>query len=193
MKESKKLMIGFGVVAVICLCTLGLTVFTFNQIGKKMENISATDPASIAQTMDSIAEFDVPEGYRPVGLSMLGYDMINFIPETSTSGMSIMLMQYNGFIAANTSPVQLQEQLKRSAEQQSGTQGVAMQVVESRQEIIRGETVTITISEGEFQGVTMRQWITVFQGNEGPTILMVQGTAEGWDDQLLEDFIRSIE
>ena len=57
---------------------------------------------------------------------------------------------------------------------------------------IRGETVTVTISEGNYQGFIMRQWTTVFQGNKGPTILMIQGPVDAWDDQVLDDFLKSI-
>ena len=67
-----------------------------------------------------------------------------------------------------------------------------MQVVDTQEVIIRDQTVTATISEGQYQTLVMRQWSTVFEGNKGPTILMAQGTTSEWDDQLLEDFIKSI-
>lgn len=190
MSESKKLMIGFGVIAVICCCAAGSTYFAFNQFGRKMENIVNADPTTIARAQDNIAEFEVPPGYTPMVMSLLGYDMINLMPETSNSGMTIMLMQYNGMVSG--SPEQMEEQLRREAERQNSQPGASMQVVEIREESIRGQTVTVTISESSFQNFTMRQWTTVFQGNQGPTILIVQGPVEYWDDQLLNDFIESI-
>lgn len=190
MTESKKLLIGFGVVAVICCCAAGLTYFTFREFGRKMETLVDADPASVARTRENIAEFEIPPGYTPVAMSFFGYDMVSLTPENSGRGMTIMLMQYSGLARGN--PEQMKQQLRQAAEQRAGRPGSSMQVVEVREETIRGEPATVTISEGGFQGFTMREWTTLFEGNSGPTILMVQGPVEFWDEQLLQDFIRSI-
>ena len=190
MSESKKLLIGFGVVVVICCCAAGLAYFALMQFGRKMENVVNGDPATIAQIQENIAEFDIPPGYTPIAMSFLGYDMVSLTPADPNGGMTIMLMQYSGFISG--SPEQMEGQLRQAAEQQSGQPGTSMQVVEIREETIRGKLVTVTVSEGGFQGFTMRQWTTLFDGNNGPTILMVQGAVETWDEGLIKDFIASI-
>jgi len=102
----------------------------------------------------------------------------------------IMLMQFNN--GAGLDQAQMEEQMRQAFEQQGGQPGMQMKVVETREETIRGEQVIVTISEGASQGITLRQWITVFKGNGGPTMLMIQGTTGDWDDELIADFIHSI-
>jgi hypothetical protein len=191
MSEGKKILIGIGVIAALCVCVMGVTYFTFAQLGKKMANIANAEPTSIARVQERVAKFDIPAGYHPLAMSFMGYDSITLIPETATSGMTITLMQYGGVMAGNDE--QVREQLKQAMEQQNGVQGTSSTVVETREETIRGETVTVTVSETSLQGMTMRQWMTVFEGNGGLTMLMIQGPAALWDDQLVEDFIASIE
>ena len=190
MKESKKLLIGFGIVAVLCCCAAGISFFAFREFGKRMANAVSTDPASVEQAKKNIAEFDVPEGYTPTVMSFLVYDMITLVPEGSDSDMTIMLMQSSGILSGD--PEQMKEQLRQAAQQQGKQPGASMQLVETRDEVIRGETVTVTISESQYQSFTIRQWMTVFTGNKGPTILMIQGAAKSWDDELIADFIKSI-
>ncbi|MBI5351121.1 MAG: hypothetical protein HZB50_00620 [Chloroflexi bacterium] len=190
MNESKKLLIGFGVILVICCCTAGIAFFAFRQFSTRMESGVNGNPTSVAKAKAEIADFDIPSGYAPVTFNFFTYNMITLNPDTSSSGMMIMLMQYTGVISGNSD--QMEEQLRRSLAQQNNQPGTSMTVVDTHEEVIRGQTVTVTISEGRYESFTIRQWSTVFKGNKGPTILMVQGAAETWDDQLLEDFIKSI-
>ncbi len=190
MSESKKMLIGFSVIAMICICVMGVTYFSFRRMGEKMETIANGDPATVAKVQKRIANFDVPEGYKPVGMSFLGYDMINLIPEHSSSSATITMIQYNGLISDQA---QMEQQLHQMAEQQSGMPGGSSTVVETYEETIRGETVEVTVTETSFEGVTIRQWMTLFEGNKGPTLLMIQDTVGSWDDQFVDDFIASIE
>ncbi len=103
-----------------------------------------------------------------------------------------MLMQLNNGSSLGNEE-QTREQLRQVAEQQNGQAGSSMRVVDSFETVIRKETVTVTVSEGDYQSFTMRQWITIFDGNNGPTILMIQGPTSRWDDKLVEDFIKSIQ
>jgi hypothetical protein len=191
MKESKKLMIGFGIVGVLCLCAAGVAYFAFRQFSERVNNFVEGDPTSIAKSQEEIAKFDVPPGYKPMAMSFLNYSMVSLFPEDISSGVSIMMIQYTGMTAA--SQEQIEEQLRQTAEQQSSQPGVSMNVVDTYEEVIRGETVTVTVSEGNYENFIMRQWMTIFTGNKGPTILMIQGPTFLWDDQFVKDFIGSIE
>ena len=124
-------------------------------------------------------------------MSIMMYDLVMIGPEgPASNSMLIMLMQFNGDIGMTEE--QMQQQVRQSFEQQSGQRGVQMTVVETREETIRGEQVSIIVSEGSSEGVTMRQWMTVFTGNGGPTVMMIQGMTGDWDEDLLLDFIHSI-
>ena len=190
MNESKKLLIGFGVVLVLCCCTAGVSYFALREFGSRMKNAVNGDPTSFARIQAEIAEFDVPPGYKPLAINMFNYDMVTLTPDSSSSGMTIVLMQYTGLISGNSG--QIEEQLRKVVAQQNNQPGASMHVVDTQERVIREKTVTVTISEGQYQTFTMRQWSTVFDGNKGPTILMIQGSAETWDQQLLNDFIKLI-
>ena len=190
MSESKKLLIAFAVVGVICVCVAGIAFLGLRTLGNRFEDMTNGEPTSVARAQEKIAEFDIPPGYEPMAISMFVYDMISLTPVDSESDPMIMLMQFNQSIS--TDPEQMEEQLRQATEQQTDQRDLHMEVVDSFEDVIRGQTVTITVSEANYQGVVIRQWITVFQGNKGPVILMIQGVAETWDDQLIDDFIKSI-
>lgn len=187
--KSKTVWIVIGVIAGLCLIACVIGFFVFRQVGSKMIN---TNPADVATVSDKIAEYDMPPGYQAqMSMSLLVYDMVVLAPsQSSANSMIIIMMQFNS--GTNMSREEMQQQMQQAYQQQGGTGGVQMQVVETREETIRGETVTVTISEGTTEGVTIRQWMTVFRGNAGPTVLMIQGAPSDWDDDLITDFIHSI-
>ena len=189
MKDTKKILIGVGIVAALCCCAAVVSLLVFRQFSKRMVNVISTEPADVEKVKQNIAEFDTPEGYKPVSMSFLGYNVINLVSEDSDSRMTIMLMQYSSLISGNSE--QMKEQLRQAAQQQGRQPGMSMKLVETREAVIRGETVEVTISESTYQGFTFGQWMTVFTGNKGPAILMIQGPVEDWDDQFIEDFIES--
>jgi hypothetical protein len=167
----------------------GIGYWGVREFSNRVEGMANGDPTAVAQMQEKIADFDVPPGYRTMALSMVIYDTVTLVPE-ETSGPMIILMQYNSLTPANRE--EIERGLRQAAEQQGQGSGVSMQVVDSFETVIRGDTVTVTVSEGNGQGLTMRQWITIFEGNNGPVIFMAQGIAQQWDEQVLNDFLRSI-
>jgi hypothetical protein len=190
MSESKKLLIGFGVVGLICICVACLAFFGFRQFGKSVEKAANGDPASLEKMQEKIAGFDVPPGYKSMVMSLVLYDVVSLTPDTARGSTSIILMQYNSLSFA--SEEQIKQQLQEMAEQQSGQAGASMKLVDSYETVIRGETVAVNVSEGDYQGIAIRQLTTIFKGNNGPTILLIQSAADYWDEQLVTDFIASI-
>jgi hypothetical protein len=58
---------------------------------------------------------------------------------------------------------------------------------------IRGHDSQVVTSEAALQGnVAMRRLIAIFPGRGGQVMLMVQGTTDLWDEQLIDNFIKSI-
>jgi len=190
--KNRNIWIAVAVVGVLCLVACGVAFLVFRQVGTKVTEAIKTDPADVSAVSDKIAQYDLPPGYEAqVSMSLFVYDMVMIGPSQAGSGsMTIMLMQFNS--SAGLDQAQMEEQMRQAFEQQGGQPGMQMKVVETREETIRGEQVTVTISEGSSQGITIRQWVTVFKGNSGPTVLMIQGTTGDWDDELIADFIHSI-
>ena len=190
--KNRNIWIAVAVVGVLCLVACGVAFLVFRQIGTQVGESIKTDPADMAAVSDKIAKYDMPPGYKvQVSMSLFVYDMVMIGPsQTGSSSMTIMLMQFNN--GAGLDQAQMEEQMRQAFEQQGGQPGMQMKVVETREETIRGEQVPVTISEGTNQGIPLRQWMTVFKGNGGPTVLMIQGSTSDWDDELVLNFIHSI-
>jgi len=190
--KNRNIWIAVAVVGVLCLVACGVAFLVFRQVGTQVGEVFNTDPADVSAVSDKIAQYDLPPGYEAqMSMSLFVYDMVVIgSSQTGSSSMMIMLMQFNN--GAGLDQAQMEEQMRQAFEQQGGQPGMQMKVVETREETIRGEQVIVTISEGASQGITLRQWITVFKGNGGPTMLMIQGTTSDWDEELILNFIHSI-
>ena len=190
--KNRNIWIAVAVVGVLCLVACGVAFLVFRQVGTKVTEAIKTDPSDVSAVSDKIAQYDLPPGYEAqMSMSLFVYDLVVIgSSQTGSSSMMIMLMQFNN--GAGLDQAQMEEQMRQAFEQQGGQPGMQMKVVETREETIRGEQVIVTISEGASQGITLRQWITVFKGNGGPTMLMIQGTTSDWDEELILNFIHSI-
>jgi hypothetical protein len=188
MNDNRKWLIGIGVVAGLCLCAAVVALLVLREAGSRLSQSFSTDPTAVAAVGSRIAEFDVPPGYeQSMAMSFLVYDMVALSPVSDSSyGVIIMMMQFTGPGTADP------EEMQQAMQQQAGQSQGASTVVETRQDTIRGQEVVITVSESYSEGFTFRQWVTVFQGNAGPTMLMIQGPVEAWDEQLVTEFIHSI-
>jgi len=184
--KNRTVWIIVGVVSVLCIIACAVVFLVAGKMGSDMFNFN---PGDVQAVSDTIAQYDMPPGYKPV-MSMSLPSMYDIVALSDDSGTMIMLMQFTGDLGMTEE--QMQQQVRQSFEQQSGQGGVQMKVVETREDTIRGQKVTITISEGTSQGATLRQWMTVFAGNGGPTVLMIQGSTSNWDEALITDFIHSI-
>ncbi len=185
--KNRTIWIIVGVVAGLCLIACVVLFLVAGKMGSDMFNFNPSDVQAVS---DTIAQYDMPPGYKPV-MSMSLPSMYDIVALSNDSGTTmIMLMQFTGNLGMTEE--QMQQQVRQSFEQQSGQGGAQMNVVETREETIRGQKVTITVSEGTSEGVTLRQWMTVFAGNGGPTVLMIQGSTSDWDDTLIANFIHSI-
>jgi len=185
---NRNLLIGIAIVGVLCLCAGVVGFLVLREVGTRVTQSFKTDPASIAQVSDKIAQFDVPAGYKPsMAMSLLSYDTVILAPSSGQGDQMIILMQMNGVSVPDP------EAMRRQLEQQSGQSGNNMKVVDSYQTTIRGQSSNVTVEESDgSQGYILRQLFAVFKGNQGAAILMVQGRKDSWDQTLVDNFIASI-
>lgn len=186
--ETKWMMIAFAVVTLLCICMIGGTYLSGRVLTERMGNMIEGEPTSMAEMRERIVEFDVPPGYKVSAIPMIVYEMVMIEPD-ETSGPIIVLMQYPTLDIDDEEAVK--EGLQQAAETQN-SQGISFKEVGSFDTNIHGELSTVIVSEGNYRDLVMRRWMTVFHGNQGPVILMVQGLVNEWDEDLLRDFIRSI-
>jgi hypothetical protein len=188
MSEAKWMTIGFVAIGALCCCMAVAAIFGGRLYADRMTNMVKGEPTSIAEIQSRIVEFDTPPGYSVSAIPMFVYDMIMITPD-EIQGPMILLMQYSTLREGDQE--QVAESLREAAENQS-SQGIPYQEVGSFEVVIRGETSTVIVSEGDMDGYVIRRWMTVFGGNNGPVILMIQGSDNSWDEDMLRDFIASI-
>ena len=194
--NHKWIWIGLGAAALFCLCAVGLAVFLFARMGQQFREGMKTDPQGASEAAHAIADYELPEGYQEqVAMDFFAYTMVMIGPESaispdSAAGPMIMLAQFT----MPTNQQQMQEQMRRSFEQQSGRPGLQMEVVEVKKMTIRGEEVDVTILEGtDDKGFILRELITTFPGKDGTALLMIIGPAQFWDKDEIDQFIESIQ
>ena len=193
--NNKWIWIGLGAAALFCLCAVGVAALVFMRIGQQFREGMKTDPESASKAAHAIAEYELPEGYEEkFAMDFLVYSMVMMGPESAVTPSSsarpmIMLAQFQ--VATNQQ--QMEEQMRRSFEQQSGRRGLKMEIVDVEKMTIRGKEVDVTTFEGtDDNGFVMRQVIATFPGKDGTAFLMIMGPAQTWDKEEIDQFIESI-
>ena len=193
-KNTKAIWIGLGAAALFCLCAVAVAFFVFYKAGQRVKEGMKTDPASASKAAHEIADYDLPPGYQEqMSMDLMVYKFAIIAPPTTNNsirGPMIMLAQFN---AIGTDPQQMEQQLRKSLEQQSGNRGTNMKVVDVKKMTIRGSEASVVTYEGSSaNGNTLRQVITSFPGKNGTAMLIIMGSAQTWDQQMVDDFIKSI-
>ena len=193
--NNKWIWIGLGAASLFCLCAVAVAVLVFMRLGQQFKEGMKTDPAGASKAAHTIAEYELPEGYEEkIAMDFLVYTMVMMGPKSSAVPSSasrpmIMLAQFQ--VATNQQ--QIEEQMRRSFEQQSGRRGLKMEVVDVRKMTIRGEEVDVTTFEGkDDNGFVLRQLLTTFPGKDGTALLMIIGSAQTWDKEEIDQFVESI-
>jgi hypothetical protein len=194
-KDNKWIWIGLGAAALFCLCAVGVAVLVFMRMGQQFQEGMKTDPQAASEAAHAIADYELPAGYEEkIAMDFFVYTMVMMGPEASTTPSSaarpmIMLAQFQ--VATNQQ--QMEEQMRRSFEQQSGWRGLKMKVVDVKKMTLRGKEVDVTTFEGtDDNGFVMRQVLATFPGKDGTALLMIMGPAQTWDKDEIDQFVESI-
>ena len=194
-KDNKWIWIGLGAATLFCLCAVGVAVLVFMRMGQQFKEGVKTDPHAASEAAHAIADYELPPGYEEkIAMDFFVYTMVMMGPEASTTPSSaarpmIMLAQFQ--VATNQQ--QMEEQMRRSFEQQSGWRGLKMKVVDVKKMTLRGKQVDVTTFEGtDDNGFVMRQVLATFPGKDGTALLMIMGPAQTWDKEEIDQFVESI-
>ncbi len=184
------------VVIVLGLCCIGGAGFYF--ITQRAVSQAITDdPAKAATLGHEIVGYSLPDGYRELGgMNALGFKMVFIGSAANTSGsMFVVLMQIPA--GANVTEEEMQQQMTQAMQQQGMGRNMQTHVVGTQTATIKGQPVTLTISEGTVTegndaGTVFRQVVGVFPGNGGTAMLMAMGKKDTWDQATLDGFLASI-
>lgn len=192
---SRNAKIGLGVaggVILLCLCGCVLSVVFFQMAGRFFEQALVMDPAEAAEIGGSIADYDLPPGYsEQFGMDFFGFSLVAIMSGQQPEDGIIMMMQFPQF--ANMDQAEMERQMQDAVQQQMDTRDMQLEPVDQVTKVIRDQEVTLTISEGtDSEGNDIRQLTGVFQGKGGPTVLMILGSIQTWDQAAIDSFIDSI-
>lgn len=141
----------------------------------------------VASAAAEIADFDLPAGYNPeISARLKGYSLVSYNPGDGNSHLYLIQSENesDGKKLANM----LEQMTPGFHDAQT-----RMTVIESRLVTIRGEDVTLVISEGvTSEGETYRQITVPFQGKSGPSLLVFSEPITRWDQETADALIASI-
>lgn len=191
-RNTKIVLIIVGVLVALCLCGCVLAFVALQSVGSFMEQSMVTDPAQVQQIGAKIADYETPPGYsQEFGMSIFGFDLVGLTSGDEQNGVLIFIMQFPAW--ANMDEAQMEQQMQQSIGRETNTQDLNLEVVDQSTVTIRDQQVMLTTREGtNKEGVTVRQVTGFFQGKGGPTMLMIMGNTEKWDQAAIDAFIASI-
>jgi hypothetical protein len=198
MSTTTKVILGIlAVLGLCCIVSVVAIVAGGAWFGNQIEQGMTEDPAEAAAKGQAIINYELPAGYQEEGaIDMLGLMEMVFITDGSSNtnnGMVFLLARFSipGMTESDTE--QMKEQMQQGFASGSSSGGVTFTQVDSREITINGEPTTMTISEGESDGQTMRQAAAGFVSDGQPAMVMIMGPANAWDEAAVEEFLTSLE
>ena len=177
-------------IVLFCCCVAGLggTLLGTRVFGRAL----ITNPDRVQAVGREIADYDVPSGYQELfAMNMLGVKIVAIGPAAPADFMMIMLMQLPSGLEVSQS--EMERQIEQALARQTGLARADMTEVGEEETIIKGEPVTLIVREGVTDdGEQMRQVTGLFEGKDGPALLMVAGEVDAWDTEMVDRFIASI-
>jgi hypothetical protein len=144
----------------------------------------------VRQVADKIAGYQLPAGYtEQFSVDMLGYQLVSL--EGPMPSCHIYLVQ-----APQDADIDLEklQEKARTLEVSRTAPAADIRIVETRDGIINGQSVTLLIGEGSnSENQTYREVTALFEGRNGPALVSMGATTNLWDWDLVDSFLSSIE
>lgn len=195
-KTTKTVLIVAGVILVLCACgvaTLFATsLWSFGRFVNFAEHSVSESPQVAVRVGGEIADFEVPEGFGPPYSIHFGeVTVINYQSENGRS--HLLLAQFPEGTSIN-----VDEMLRLIQEGANDPNSIwyntDADLVEQIPVTIRGQETVLNISEGtSSDGVDYRSATATFQGRGGPALVLVAGPQADWDQEMVEEFVASIQ
>jgi hypothetical protein len=195
-KTTKTVLIIISAVIVLCACASAVVLTTglwsFNRIARVAEQSVSESPQVAVRVGGEIAEFEVPEGFgSPYSVHFGDVTVLSY--QSWSEHSHILLAQFPEGTSINV------EEMLRLIEEGSGDPNsiwynTDTTLLEQIPVTIRGQETALNISEGtSSEDITYRSATATFQGRGGPALVMVAGPLDEWDQEMVEEFISSIQ
>ncbi len=185
MSRTTKIILGvLAGVLVLCLC-VGIGGFLL--MGRLVSNSVSTSSGDAAATARQITDYTLPAGWsEETAVHLMGVSMVIIRAGSSRSVATLMQLP----ASSQGSEALFEQQMRQAAGANLPGQ---MAEVGQRQATLRGQPVTLTISEGkDASGLTYRQLMGSFQGKGGTALLMIAGPVSEWNQSSIDSFLASM-
>lgn len=141
----------------------------------------------ITNAAAAIADFDLPANYRPeFSASLEGYTFVSYNLGDDHSHLYLIQSEKESDGEKLASAV---EQIAPG----SYDPQTRMTIIETHPVTVRGQEVTLVISEGvTSEGETYRQITVPFKGKGGPALIALSEPVSRWDQAKVDTFLASI-
>lgn len=198
MSKNTKIVLGsLGGTLLLCI---GLTVALLGvaewQNRRNLANMFIQDPVVIARMARDMTDYDLPPHYEETVVAKLSTTNVMYIlaAEDTPDNLSyprITLAQFP--LEKYPNALAAREKMRQSGPQIETETGM-LEVTDEVTTIIRGQEVGLTHyklqnTEGEeFRAIVS----DVFAGKQGFLQLKIEGPVQGWDEKMIDAFVRSI-
>ena len=146
-----------------------------------------SNPDEVFNAASQIADFEPPAGYTSEFTAhLLGYTVAAYSPGDGHSHL---------YVIQSEKESDGEELAKMLTELVPGASdaNARMTVIENRAATVRGQEVTVVISDGiNHEGDTYRQAMVTFRGKGGPALLVLSEPTDRWDQSAVDAFLTSI-
>ena len=195
-KTTKTILLIIGSVLLLFACAafaiLATGLWSFGRFANWAERSVSERPEVAVRVGSEIADYQVPEGFgSPYSVHFADVSMVGY---KSQSGWShILIAQF----PAGTH-IDVDKMLRRISE---GTgepdrwwYNTDTTLIDEKPVTIRGQECILNISEGtSSEGTTYRSAAATFEGQSGPSLVLIVSPMDEWDIEMVEAFVASIE
>lgn len=149
---------------------------------------ATNDSEHVAKLASKIADFELPKGYvSEFSAEMAGYTLATYKGTSAPSHLYLIQSE------KETDGEELERMLTQLAPGSSNPD-TRMTVIENRPVTVRGQEVTLVISDGvNHEGDSYRQAVVAFEGKGGPALLVFSESLDLWNDETVGAFLASIQ
>ena len=163
-RNTKQLLTILAIAAVFCIVAVAAAIGGAGLMVDRFKDNVATDPQKVHEMARAFINYEIPPGYtEQMGMDFIIYKMVLIGAGEDLSGKPIIFIAH--FDSESLTAEQMTQQMQKSVEQQSGSNGLKLKQVETRNVTINGKETELTVSEGaNSKGNAYRQWVTAFPG-----------------------------
>lgn len=189
-------MIVIGSILLVCGCVaagiFATGVWSFGRFVSWADESVSEDPQEVLRVGAEIADFEIPEGFgSPYSVHFGDVTLIGYKSPSEKS--QLLLAQFPQGTSIN-----LDEMLRIIRDGANDPNSIwyntETELVEQKPVTIRGDECMLSISEGTSRdGVEFRMATAKFEGRGGPSLVMIAGPLDEWNDEVVESFVASIQ